>query len=89
MEADELIAFIFAGLVMAWAFRSAAFAFSGGDRAGLHEPAPPTEEQAMPSAGDLETSYQRRHRFHQLVLYVTGLAVTGAIVAMLVGAAVA
>ena len=89
MDVDEAIAFIFAGLVMLWAFRSAAFAFSGGSHAGLHDTAPPTEEEAMPTAEDLERRHQRTHRFHQAVLYVTGLAVTGAIIAMLIGALVA
>ena len=89
MEADEVIAFIFAGLLMAWAFRSAAYAFSGGTGAGLHEVAPPIEEQTAPSPEDLEASYQRRHRFHQLSLYVAGFAVTGAIIAMLIGSLVA
>lgn len=81
----EVIAFIVGGLVMLWAFRSAAFAFSGGDSAGLHEVAPPAKEQSMPTADDLEARYQRRHQFHQLALYVAGIGVTGAIVAMLVG----
>jgi len=86
MQVEEVVAFIFAALVMAWAFRSAAFAFSGGSQSGLHELAPPTEEQAMPSAEDLEARYQRTHRVHQALLYLTGLAVTGAIVALLIGA---
>jgi len=85
----EVIAFIVGGLVMAWAFRSAAFAFSGGSESGLHEVAPPSEQPAVPSSEDLEARYQRGHRFNQLVLYVAGLGVTGAIVAMLVGAALA
>lgn len=85
----EVIAFVFGALVMVWAFRSAAFAFSGGEAAGLHEVAPPSEEQSMPTADDLEARYQRRHRFHQLVLYVAGVGVTGAIVAMLIGSVLA
>lgn len=89
MDVEEVVAFIVGGLVMAWAFRSAAFAFSGGDTSGLHEVAPPSEERAMPSAEDLEARYQRSHRFNQLVLYLAGLGVTGAIVALLVGAALA
>jgi hypothetical protein len=89
MGVEEVVAFVFAGFVMLWAFRSAAFAFGGGSEAGLHEVAPPSEEQAMPSADDLEAHYQRRHRFHQLVLYLAGLGVTAAIVAMLVGSLLA
>jgi hypothetical protein len=89
MDVEEVVAFIVGGVVLAWAFRSAAFAFSGGDSSGLHEVAPPAEEQSLPSADDLEARYQRRHRFHQMALYLAGLGVTGAIVAMLVGSALA
>ena len=86
---EEVVAFVFGGLVMVWAFRSAAFAFSGGDQAGLHEVAPPAEEAAMPTEEELEARYERTHRMHQALLYLVSFGVTGAIVAMLVGAAVA
>ena len=85
----EVIAFVFGALVMAWAFRSAAFAFSGGQQAGLHEVAPPTEEAAMPTPEELEARYQRTHRVHQVLLGLASFAVLGAITALLVGALVA
>lgn len=86
---EEVVAFVFGALVMVWAFRSAAFAFNGGQQAGLHEVAPPSEEQAMPTPDELEARYQRTHRMHQALLYLAGLGVVGAIVAMLVGSALA
>jgi hypothetical protein len=85
----EVIAFAFGALLMLWAFRSAAFAFSGGQHAGLHEVAPPSEEAAMPTPDELEARYQRTHRMHQAMLYLAGLGVVGAIVALLVGSALA
>ena len=85
----EVIAFLFGGLVMAWAFRSAAYAFSGGSQAGMHEVAPPSEEAAMPTAEEIEARYQRTHRVHQAMLYLAGLAVTAAIVLLLIGSLVA
>jgi hypothetical protein len=86
---EEVIAFVLAGLVMAWAFRSAAFAFSGGDRSGLHEVAPPPEEAAMPTAEEIEARYQRHHRVHQAVISLASLGVAAALVALLIGALVA
>ena len=85
----EVIAFAFGALVMVWAFASAGFAFSGGQHAGLHEVAPPTEEESMPSPEELEARYQRTHRMHQGLLFLASLGVLAAIVAMLVGALVA
>ncbi len=89
MEVDEVIAFIFGGLVMVWAFRSAAFAFGGGESSGLHEVAPPSEEKAPPTSEELRARDQRSHRRNQFALYVAGLVVSGALVAMLIGALVA
>ncbi|MDA0353050.1 MAG: hypothetical protein O3A10_12675 [Chloroflexi bacterium] len=85
----EVIAFVFAAVVMVWAFRSAAFAFGGGEQAGLHTIAPISEEAAMPTPDELEAKYQRTHRMHQAVLYLAGVGVVGAIVAMLAGSLLA
>ena len=89
MEVDQAIAFIFGGLVMVWAFRSAAFAFGGGETAGMHEVAPPAEEETGPSEAEVEAKYQRTHRMHQGLLYLAGIVVTAAIVGMLVGSLLA
>ncbi len=85
----ELIAFAFAALVMTGAFRSAAFAFSGTDRSGLHALAQDADGITMLSAEELDSRYQRRHRMQQAALYLAALGVTAALTAMIVGALLA
>jgi hypothetical protein len=86
---EEVIVFVLAGLVMLWAFRSAAFAFNGGDRSGLHEVASPSEAAAMLTAEEIEARYQRHHRVHQAGIFLASLGVAAALVALLIGALVA
>lgn len=96
-EVLEVIMFVIGGLVLVWAFRSLAFASSGGERSGMHElgapsvgsnadseaaPEPEPEEVAAAEAA----SYQRRHRFHQLANYALSMAAMAALTAMLIGA---
>jgi hypothetical protein len=82
----EVIAFIVGGVIMAWAFRSAAYAFSGTQWSGIAETAPPVEEEAMPSPEQTESSYRRRERVYQAMLYLLAFGVIGAFVLMAVGA---
>ena len=86
---QEVAAFVVGGLVLAWAFRSAAYAFSGDDESGLHELAAPPNEAVMPSEADLEKRRRRSMMFNQLVIGAASLGVLAALVAIFVGAAVA
>ncbi len=85
----EVIAFIFGGLVLIWAFRSAAFAFSGGERSGRHElaPAPAAERPTPPEEvrRRAATREAARHRIYRLMNFGLSLAALAALVAMLVG----
>ena len=85
---EEVIAFVFAAVVMAWAFRSAAFAFSGTERAGLHELAASAVE-AMLTAEELDVQDQRRQRVQQGLVLLAALGLAGALVALLIGALLA
>ena len=80
-----------------WAFRSLAFASSGGDGAGLHElgkasvaasggseDAPDAEEEVAAVVTGVKSA--QTQRFHQMVNYVLSLAAMGALAAMLIGA---
>ena len=93
----EVIAFILGGLVLAWGFRSLAFASSGGDRSGMHElgtasvgatggsdDAPDAEEEAAAVVTGVKSAGTQR--FHQAANYVLSLAAMGALAAMLIGA---
>ncbi len=99
-EVVEVIAFIVGGLVLAWGFRSLAFAVSGGERSGMHELGAPSEASSADSDSDEPpepaeaeaaeaTRAARTHRMHQVANYALSLAAMGALVAMLVGAALA
>ena len=83
----EVIAFIFGGLVLIWAFRSAAFAFSGGERSGRHELAPAAERPTPPEEvrRRAATREAARHRIYRLMNFGLSLAALAALVAMLVG----
>jgi hypothetical protein len=93
----EVIAFIVGGLVLAWGFRSLAFASSGGERSGMSEivltarPTPDGEEEpdAEEVAATAAASRRRQFRFHQIANYVLSLAALAALTAMLIGAWVA
>lgn len=90
----EVIAFIVGGLVLAWGFRSLAFASSGGDRSGLHElgrasvaATGGSEDVPEPEeAAEVVVKSARTQRFHQAANYVLSLAAMGALAAMLIGA---
>ncbi len=45
MNVPPAIPFALSAVVMAWAVGSAAMAFTGGIRSGLHHPAPPPTEK--------------------------------------------
>lgn len=94
-EISEVVAFIVGGLVLAWGFRSLAFASSGGERAGMPEivlparestPESDEEPDADEAAAAAVASRQRQFRFHQLVNYALSLAALAALTAMLIGA---
>lgn len=86
---EEVVAFTFAAVVMLWAFRSAAYAFSGSERSGRHELAPGTQEAAMPDPEQSPPSDAPHQRVYQALLYLLALGVLGAMVAMLVGSLLA
>jgi hypothetical protein len=88
----EVVAFIVGGLVLAWGFRSLAFASSGDERSGRHEvgrslvsPSADVDDELESEATEA-ASAARRHRFHQAANYTLSLSAMGALAAMLVGA---
>ena len=86
---QELIAFLFSALVMIWAFRSAAFAFSGTTRSGLHEVAKPRQEEVMLTSEQLASLYQRDNAIQQRLVYAAGMVVSGSLGALLIAASFA
>ncbi len=85
MGAQEVIAFIVAGVVMLWAFNAAAFAFSGGSSSGLHEVAPPPKEPTMPDPAKVAARDRRRRRMYQGLLYLVSFGVMAAFAGLLIG----
>ena len=86
---QELIAFFFSAVVMIWAFRSAAFAFSGTTRSGLHEVAKPSHEEVMLNSEQLALLYQRDNAIQQRLVYAAGTVVSGLLTALLIAASFA
>tara|TARA_Y100000588_G_scaffold246366_1_gene260723 strand:- start:1955 stop:2221 length:267 start_codon:yes stop_codon:yes gene_type:complete len=86
---QELIAFLFSALVMIWAFRSAAFAFSGTARSGLHEVVKRRQEEIMLTSEQLAFLYQRDNAAQQRLVYAASVVVSGSLGALLIAASLA
>ena len=91
----EIIAFFFGILILGVGFKFAAFAFSGGERSGLHRLAPEVkvindEELLRLAELELNQKFERKavkqHKFNQMANYVLSIASLFALVALLVGA---
>jgi len=89
-----VIAFLLGGAVLFWGFASLGLASMGGPSAGLHETAPPAapgdeEQDTGPSEEDIARKKARNRAVYQLLNYGLSLAALAALVALLIGAAVA
>jgi len=91
----EIIAFFFGILILGVAFKFAAFAFSGGERSGLHRLAPEIKDindEELLQLAELELNQEiqnkaiKQHKFNQMANYILSIASMFALVALLVGA---
>ena len=91
----EIIAFFFGILILGVGFKFAAFAFSGGERSGLHRLAPEIKDindEELLQLAELELNQEiqkkaiKQHKFNQMANYILSIASMFALVALLVGA---
>ena len=92
----EIIAFFFGILILGVGFKFAAFAFSGGERSGLHRLAPEKakviNDEELLQLAELELNQEiknkaiKQHKFNQMANYVLSIASLFALLALLVGA---
>lgn len=91
----EVIAFFFGILILSVGFKFAAFAFSGGERSGLHQLAPQVkvindeellELVELESIQKFERKIIRQHQLDQVANYTLSIAALVALIALLVGA---
>jgi len=91
----EIIVFFFGILILSIGFKFAAFAFSGGERSGLHRLAPQVkiindkellELVELESIQKFERRIVRQHQLNQMANYVLSIAALIALTILLVGA---
>ena len=85
----EVIAFFFGILILSVGFKFAAFAFSGGERSGLHQLAPQVKvinDEELLELVELERKIIRQHQLDQVANYTLSIAALVALIALLVGA---
>ena len=91
----EIIAFFFGILILGVGFKFASFAFSGGERSGLHRLAPEIKDindEELLQLAELELNQEiqkkaiKQHKFNQMANYILSIASMFALVALLVGA---
>ena len=85
----EVIAFFFGILILSVGFKFAAFAFSGGERSGLHQLAPQVKvinDEELLELVEFERKIIRQHQLDQVANYTLSIAALVALIALLVGA---
>ena len=91
----EIVAFFFGILILSVGFKFAAFAFSGGERSGLHRLAPVVKvinDEELLQLVELELNQEtenkaiKQHKLNQMANYVLSIASLFELVALLVGA---